>query len=334
METKAASIAANVARVCERIARAAERAGRRPDEITLVAVSKTFPVEAVREAFAAGIRHFGENRVQEWERKQPLLADLDATWHLVGHLQSNKARRAIRLFHTIDSLDSLSLAQRLDAAVAELEGQSGIYPDAVGGSDISAGRKTGLSRSVRPDAVGAPEAFVGAQHAVPAGAPSEAFVGAQHAVPASVRRLVVLLEVRLAPEETKTGIGEKDLPELAEAVVGLPHLDLRGLMTMPPFFDDPEQARPFFRRLRELRDALRRHLAGILRTRAAGQPYHPERSEGSASSLQRDVLQGPDPNSLLPELSMGMSHDFEVAIEEGATQVRLGTALFGPRQAA
>ncbi len=294
METKAASIAANVARVRERIARAAERAGRRPDEITLVAVSKTFSAEAVREVFAAGIRHFGENRVQEWERKQPHLTDLDATWHLVGHLQSNKARRAVRLFHTIDSLDSLSLAQRLDAAVAELEGQSGIYPDTVGGSDISAGTKTGLSRSVRPDAVGAPEAFV----------------GAQHAVPASVRRLVVLLEVRLAPEETKSGIEGKDLERLAEAVVGLPHLDLRGLMTMPPFLDDPEQARPFFHRLRELRDALRQRL------RASG--CHSERSE----------------ESLFPELSMGMSHDFEVAIEEGATQVRLGTAIFGPRRAA
>jgi PLP dependent protein len=257
METKAASIAANVARVRERIARAAERAGRRPDEITLVAVSKTFPAEAVREAFAAGIRHFGENRVQEWERKQPHLADLDATWHLVGHLQSNKARRAVRLFHTIDSLDSLSLAQRLDAAVAELEGQS------------------------------------------------------------SVRRLPVLLEVRLAPEETKSGIEGKDLERLAEAVVGLPataglpHLDLRGLMTMPPFFDDPEQARPFFRRLRELRDTLRQRLR-------ASRGCHSERSE----------------ESLFPELSMGMSHDFEIAIEEGATQVRLGTAIFGPRQAA
>jgi pyridoxal phosphate enzyme (YggS family) len=277
METKAASIAANLARVRERIARAAQRAGRRPDEITLVAVSKTFPAEAVREAFAAGIRHFGENRVQEWERKQPLLADLDATWHLVGHLQSNKARRAVRLFHTIDSLDSLSLAQRLDAALRDLSG-----------------------------------------------APSSPGLAGE----GGVRRLVVLLEVRLVPEETRSGIGEKDLPGLAEAAVGLPHLDLRGLMTMPPFFDDPEQARPFFRRLRELRDNLRQRL------RASGgchsepvRPFAngPERSEGAQRKLREE--------SLFPELSMGMSHDFEVAIEEGATHVRLGTAIFGPRQA-
>jgi pyridoxal phosphate enzyme (YggS family) len=182
-------------------------------------------------AYAAGVRHFGENRVQEWEAKQPLLESLDATWHLVGHVQSNKANRAARLFHSIDSLDGIELAQKLDRAVAALG-----------------------------------------------------------------RRLPVLLEVHLGDEPTKSGTSEADLPRLAEAVLVLAHLDLRGLMCLPPFVDHPEQVRPYFRKLRELRDAL------------------------------GDSLHVP-----LPELSMGMSHDFEVAIEEGATQVRLGTALFGAR---
>ncbi|HEX2715313.1 MAG TPA: YggS family pyridoxal phosphate-dependent enzyme [Candidatus Acidoferrales bacterium] len=228
MGVDTASIAANLETVRERIARGAHRAGRKPEEITLVAVSKTFPAESIRLAYAAGVRHFGENRVQEWEKKQPLLADLEATWHLVGHLQSNKAARGARLFRSIDTLDSLHLAQKLD-----------------------------------------------------------------HALAPAAARLTVLIEVRLAPEETKNGANEAGLPALTEAVLRLPHLDLRGLMCIPPYFDDPQQARPYFRRLRELRDALR-----------------------------------------LPELSMGMSHDFDVAIEEGATQVRLGTAIFGPRLAA
>ena len=243
----ASSIADNVQRVWERMARAAERAGRKADEVTLVAVSKTFPAEAVREACLAGMRHFGENRVQEWEAKQPLLADLDATWHLVGHLQSNKAGRAARLFHSIDSLDRLDLAGKLDRAVAE------------------------NLKSLNAE-------------------------GAE-AQRAQSQRLVVLFEVRLAPEETKSGIEEKELPALAEAVLSLPQLDLRGLMSIPPFFDHAERARPYLRRLRELRDELVARL---------GRP--------------------------LPELSMGMSHDFEVAIEEGATQVRLGTAIFGARE--
>ena len=240
MGIETASIAANLDAVRERIQRAAQRVGRRPEEITLVAVAKTFPPESVRLAYAAGVRHFGENRVQEWESKRPSLADLDATWHLVGHLQSNKAARAAWLFDTIDSLDNLSLAQKLDRAVA-----------------------TQLSS--------APE----------------------------VKRLPVLIEVRLALEETKSGITEADLPQLAEAVLALPHLDLCGLMCLPPYFDHPEQVRPYFRKLRELRDSLERQI---------GQP--------------------------LPELSMGMSQDFEAAIEEGATQIRLGTAIFGPRSTA
>jgi hypothetical protein len=241
-------IAENVKRITERIARAAERAGRRPSEVTLVAVSKTFPAEAIRAAYAAGVRHFGENRVQEWEGKQPLLADLGATWHLVGHLQSNKARRAARLFHTVDSLDRLELARKLDRALAEMQqGES--------------------QNTENPRAQSAAE-----------------------------RRLKVLIEVRLAPEKTKSGVAPEGLFRLTEGVLALPHLDPCGLMCIPPLFEDVEKARPFFRRLRELRDHLR---------------------------ARYEAAPG--------ELSMGMSHDFEVAIEEGATQVRLGTAIFGER---
>ncbi len=215
------AIAENLERIRERIARAAHRAGRKPEAITLVAVSKMFPAEAIREAYAAGVRHFGENRVQEWESKQPHLADLDAAWHLVGHLQSNKAARAARLFHSVDSVDSVALAQRLDRRAAEAE-----------------------------------------------------------------------------------------LPRLAGAFPALPHLELRGLMCVPPFCEEPEQVRPYFRKLRELRDRLRPILADSWSGNSAG-----------------------GEESLLPELSMGMSHDYEVAIEEGATQVRLGAAVFGVRKA-
>jgi pyridoxal phosphate enzyme (YggS family) len=259
MSLDTSSIAGNVERIRERIARAAARAGRRPEEITLIAVSKTFPAEAIREAYAAGVRHFGENRVQEWEGKQPHLSDLDATWHLVGHLQSNKARRAARLFHCVDSLDRLELAQNLDRAVEEPENLT------AEGADAKRTRRTKRGR------------------------------------------VAVLLEVRLAPEETKSGVTEADLPALAEAVLALPHLDLRGLMCIPPFFEDAEKVRPYFRRLRELRDGLRARL---------GAGPAPLTQQGSPT---------------LQELSMGMSHDFEVAIKEGATQVRLGTALFGVR---
>lgn len=244
------SIAENLERVRERIARASARAGRRADEVTLVGVSKTQTADAIRAAWEAGVRHFGENRVQEWEAKHAALADLDATWHLIGHLQSNKARRAARLFHCVDSVDSVALAQKLDAAAAELD---------------SAG---------------------------------------------VAKRLGVLIEARVSPEETKTGVGEAGLGQLVEAVLALPHLELRGLMCIPPFFKDAEEARPSFRHLSELRHSLRRH-HGV---------RHPEST-------------GADEGSLLAELSMGMSHDFEVAIEEGATQVRVGTALFGARPA-
>jgi pyridoxal phosphate enzyme (YggS family) len=234
MPAERVSIASNFARVRKRIARAAARAGRSPEEVTLVAITKAFPAAAIRAAWEAGARHFGENRVQEFEQKQPLVAALAATWHLVGHLQSNKARRAAHLFHTVDSLDSVSLARKLDAAVGE----------------------------------------------------------------ASAEPLGVMIEVRLVPEETKSGVEEAELYPVAEAVLALPHLRLRGLMAIPPYCEPAELIRPYFRRLRELRDAL-------------------------ASRLGAEI----------PGLSMGMSHDFEIAVEEGASEVRVGTALFGPRAA-
>ncbi len=232
MAIESSSIAANLERVGNRVARAAECAGRRAEDITIVAVSKTFPAETIRAAHQAGLRHFGENRIQEFEAKQAAqLGFADAIWHFIGHLQSNKAHRAVHLFDCIDSIDSVGLAQKVDAAAA-----------------------------------------------------------------AEGKRLPVLLEARLSGEETKSGVREDELPALAEAIGPLVHLELHGLMTIPPYSEDPEGARPYFRKLRELRDHLR-----------------------SALGLT------------LPVLSMGMSHDFEVAIEEGATQIRIGTALFGER---
>jgi PLP dependent protein len=230
-------IADRLSAVRERIARAAERASRPAADIRLVAVSKTFPAEAVREAFAAGVRDFGENRVQEAEPKIASTSDLAASglrWHLVGHLQSNKARRAAGLFEIVQSLDSLELATRL------------------------AGLGAARQRPVR-----------------------------------------ALVQVDLAGEETKFGLPEKDLLRTLEALRGRDGLEVEGLMVLPPFCDDPGAARPYFRRLRALRDSAAE--AGLLASR---------------------------------ELSMGMSHDFEVAVEEGATMVRVGTAIFGERQAA
>jgi pyridoxal phosphate enzyme (YggS family) len=179
------------------------------------------------------VRHFGENRVQEWEGKRAAAEGMAATWHLIGKLQSNKAARAARLFHSVDSVDDFALAQRLDRA----RGEAGI---------------TG--------------------------------------------KLRVLIEVRIAKEETKSGVEIRELLPLAEKFADLPRLDLAGLMCIPPFLEEAERVRPYFRRLRELREDLVRKL---------------------------DIE--------LPVLSMGMSHDFEVAIEEGATEVRIGTALFGSR---
>jgi pyridoxal phosphate enzyme (YggS family) len=225
----------NLLRVQERIAAAAHRAGRRREGITLIAVSKTQPAELIRHAYEAGLRHFGENRVQEWEGKRAALGDLQATWHLVGHLQSNKAARAAGLFHSVDSVDDFALAQRLDRA---RDGQGG------------------------------------------------------------ERKLRVLLEVRVEEEESKSGVKREAAAALAERVVALSHLKLSGLMCIPPFLEDVEQVRPYFRRLRELRDSL-------------------------VGMIGRE----------LPVLSIGMSHDFEVAIEEGATEVRVGTSIFGSRDA-
>jgi PLP dependent protein len=230
MEEASGTISGSVEILRERIDRAAERGGRRSGEITLVGISKGVPAERIREAFHAGIKHFGESKVQEWEAKAPLLEDISAQWHLVGHLQRNKAARAISLFHTVDSVDSLPLAEKL-------------------------------------------------QHAAGEG-----------------RRLPVLIEVRLDLESPKTGCAPEEVPRLAEGILLMPRLDLRGLMTVPAFSANPEDVRPTFRRLRELRDELVRLL-----------------------------------DWSLDELSMGMSNDFEIAIEEGATQIRVGSALFGSR---
>jgi pyridoxal phosphate enzyme (YggS family) len=228
------TIRENLSRVRERIANAAHRASRNADEITLIAVSKTHPAEVIQAAFGAGLRHFGENRVQEWEGKRAAIAGLDARWHLIGHLQSNKAARAAKLFHSVDSVDSYALAPRLDRARAEAPGAG---------------------------------------------------------------RLRVLIEVHLGGEETKSGVGEEGLVELAEQVAALPNLELAGLMCIPPYLEDAERVRPYFARLREMREKLE---AGV--------------------------------NRRLPVLSMGMSHDFEAAILEGATEVRVGTAIFGIRK--
>jgi pyridoxal phosphate enzyme (YggS family) len=249
------SIAENLARIRERIERAASRARRPAEEVTLVAVSKTHPAERIREAYRAGLRHFGENRVQEWESKYASLSDLEATWHLIGHLQGNKATRAARLFHCIDSVDGLALAERLERAKQEFttEGTEGTEKE----------KEEGESRGA-----------------------------------AGSDRLRVLIEVRLDPGPAKSGVGEDQLARLAEAVLRLSHLELRGLMGVPPYLEDAENVRPYFGRLRELRDNLRTQF-------------------GAAT---------------LPVLSMGMSDDFEVAIEEGATEIRVGTVLFGARE--
>jgi PLP dependent protein len=219
----------------QRIQSSAERSGRLADEITLIAVTKTHPVETLSAAIAAGATDLGENRVQEAEPKILELGRSAARWHLIGHLQANKARRAIKLFDVIHSLDSIELAMRLDRLCAE-EG-----------------------REVLP----------------------------------------VLIQVDLGVEDSKTGVPESQLPDVVNAVRESEHLTLSGLMTLPPFFADAGQVRPYFSRLRELRDKLH--------------------AEGHFGTLRG-------------ELSMGMTHDFEIAIEEGATMVRVGTALFGERQ--
>ena len=230
------SITENLNAVRERIAAAARRASRSPDDIALMAVTKTFGPDAIRAAYDAGQRLFGENRVQEFAEKAPALRNLaDADFHMIGHLQTNKAAKAVEVFSAVDSVDSLRLAEKLNAAAAGLR-----------------------------------------------------------------KRLPVLIELNLGGEESKSGLNpvSLDFGALLESAARLDHLDFRGLMTVPPFTEDPEGSRPFFRRLREIRDNIaRRNLPAI----------H------------------------LDTLSMGMSHDFEVAIEEGSTCMRLGTAIFGER---
>jgi PLP dependent protein len=230
------SISENISAVRERISAAALRARRSPEQIRLMTVTKNQPVEQILEAYSAGIRLFGENRVQEFLTKFEALRDLhDAAWHMIGHLQTNKTGKAVELFEAVDSIDSTRLAEKLDAAAHKLG-----------------------------------------------------------------RKLSVLIEVNVGGETAKTGVAadSRELEELLLSASRLKGLAFRGLMTVPPFADDPERARPYFRKLRELRDTIAaRKLPGIS----------------------------------MVELSMGMSHDFEVAIEEGSTCVRVGTAIFGER---
>ena len=230
------SIAENIAEVRQRVAAAAHRAGRDPEKIVLMAVSKTFPPERIREAYNAGLRIFGENRVQEFSGKAAALRDLhEAEWHMIGHLQSNKAAAAAEAFAAIDSLDSLKLAEKLNASAARL------------------GKKLG-----------------------------------------------VLIEINVGGETAKSGLSSDsdEVEELLSAAPRLERLEFRGLMTVPPFAEDAREVRPYFRKLRALRDQL------------AAQHF---------------------PAVFMDVLSMGMSHDFEVAIEEGSTSVRVGTAIFGQR---
>ncbi len=230
------AVSENILRIREQIGAAALRCGRSPDDVTLMAVTKTHPAERIREAYEAGLRMFGENRVQEFAGKASALAGLrDAEWHMIGHLQTNKAAKTSELFAAVDSVDSLKLAEKLDAAARALG-----------------------------------------------------------------KKLRVLIEINVGGEAAKSGLAPDSpgLDALIEAVPRLDALEVCGLMTVPPFTEDPEGARPYFRKLRELRDAIAaRRLPGIS----------------------------------MNVLSMGMSHDFGVAIEEGSTCVRVGTAIFGDR---
>jgi pyridoxal phosphate enzyme (YggS family) len=225
-------IAARLGEVRRRIQAAARRSGRPASEVTLVAVGKTWPAETVAAAVQAGVTDLGENRVQEAAAKKPAVPP--ARWHLIGPLQSNKARRALETFDVVHTVDRPRIAERLEHLL------------------------------------------------------SEGWPG---------RRLPVLLEINVGEEPQKAGVVPSEAESLARVVLGCAHLELRGLMCIPPFSPDPEASRPYFRRLGELRNQLEA---------ALGAP--------------------------LPDLSMGMSHDFEVAVEEGATLVRVGTAIFGPRR--
>jgi hypothetical protein len=231
------SIAANLAAIRERMVRAAGRARRDPEQIALMAVTKTQPADSIVEAYGAGHRIFGENRVQEFAEKFSALADLhNAEFHMIGHLQSNKATKVVEIFHAVDSLDSAKLGNRLNAAAGKVD-----------------------------------------------------------------RVISMLIEINIGGEEAKSGIAPEsaELEQILKAAPGWSHLRVRGLMTVPPYTEDPEGARPYFRRLRKLRDEL------------------------TTQKL---------PGVSFEQLSMGMSHDFEVAIEEGSTCVRVGTAIFGERK--
>lgn len=230
------SIAENIAQVQARISAAARRASRSPAEITLMGVSKTFPAVSIREAYAAGLRIFGENRVQEFAGKVDVLHDLpDAEWHLIGHLQTNKAGKAVELFHAVDSVDSVRMAEKLNAS-AQTTGKT----------------------------------------------------------------LHVLIEINVGGEAAKTGVppSSGELEQILQGAARWTNLNIRGLMTVPPYTEDPEGARPYFRQLVQIRDSI------------------------AARAL---------PKVGMNVLSMGMSHDFDVAIEEGSTCVRVGTAIFGAR---
>lgn len=230
-------LAENIARVQERITAASLRSRRRAEEITLLAVSKTFAAEQIRQAYDAGLRVFGENRVQEFAGKIANLRDLrNAEWHMIGHLQTNKVAQAAELFSHIDSVDSNRLARKLNSTASVLG-----------------------------------------------------------------KKLSMLIEINIGAEAAKSGVlpNSAEIENLLNAAPELPFLDFRGLMTVPPFSDDPEQSRPYFRKMHELFN----HIASR-RLPAIG----------------------------MEVLSMGMSHDYEVAVEEGATCVRVGTAIFGPRK--
>jgi len=230
------AISQNIAAIQQQIADAARRAGRPADEIALMAVTKTHPPDRIREAYAAGLRLFGENRVQEFSAKYSALADLPAArWHMIGHLQTNKANKAVELFRAVDSLDSVKLAEKLDTAA-------------------------------RAQAI----------------------------------KLPVLIEINVGGETAKSGVApsSRGLEDLLAAAQRFEALEFRGLMTVPPFTEDPQAARSYFRKLRELRTSI---------------------AARKLPSIAMDVL------------SMGMSHDFQVAIEEGSTCVRIGTAIFGER---
>ena len=228
------SLQRNLDEVLERIEKAAQRVGRDPDDVKLIAVSKTHPIKVLRAALAAGTAVFGENKVQEAESKIVEIGRGVAEWHLIGHLQSNKVRKAVQLFDVVQSLDSVELAKRLERICME----------------------------------------------------------------ESREELTVFVQVDLAGEETKSGIAESDLPKLVEFLKTCKCLRFSGLMIVPPYFENPDDVRPYFRKLREMRDKL---------------------------LSQNAFANGKG------ELSMGMSHDFEIAVEEGSTVVRVGTAIFGAR---